>query len=108
MKSNLAPRFKGMLSLARKAGKLETGEARATDAIRGDKTFLIILSEDASANTGKKFSNMAAFRDIPILKMGDRYELGAAIGTKFAVVIAVTDSGFATSLMEIVKKTEQN
>lgn len=100
--------FKGMLSLTKKAGRLQTGEARATDAIRSNKTFLVILSEDASANTEKKFSNMATFRDIPILKIGDRYELGNCIGSKFAVVIAVTDAGLATNLIEIVKKTEQN
>lgn len=100
--------FKGMLSLTKKAGKLQTGEARATDAIRNNKTFLVILSEDASANTEKRFSDMATFRDIPFLKMGDRYELGESIGSKFAVVIAVTDQGLANNLIEIVKKTEQN
>ncbi len=100
--------FKGMLSLSKKAGKLQTGEARVTDTIRNDKAFLVILSEDASANTEKKFSNMASFRNVPLLKIGDRYELGSLIGSKFAVVIAVTDQGLASSLIEIVKKTEQN
>ena len=85
--------FKGMLSLTKKAGKLQTGEARATDAIRNNKTFLVILSEDASANTEKRFSDMAAFRDIPFLKMGDRYALGESIGRAARYFLIVVVAG---------------
>ncbi len=60
--NNLNPKVKGMLSLAMKAGRLQTGEGRAEDTIRGGRAHLIILSDDASANTQKKFRNMGDFR----------------------------------------------
>ena len=96
--SELNPRFWGLLSLAMKAGKLAVGEGRAQDAARSGAARLIILSEDASANTVKKFCNMGAFHGAKVVRAGDRHALGAAIGKSFAVVIAVTDSGFAENL----------
>ncbi len=100
--SNSNPKFKGLLSLAMKAGKLKVGEGRAQDAIRSGEVHLIILSSDAADNTLKKFSDMGSFRDIPVIRPCDRYELGSIIGREFAVIIAVADSGFADSLLKAV------
>lgn len=97
--NNLNPKVKGMLSLAMKAGRLQTGEGRAEDTIRGGRAHLIILSDDASANTQKKFRNMGDFRSVPVISLCDRFELGATIGRKFAVIIAVSDEGFANSIL---------
>lgn len=95
-------RFWGMLSLAMKAGALKAGEGRAQDAIRGGSASMIILSQDASANTEKKFSDMGNFRSLPVISVSDRYALGRAIGKKFAVVIAVCDRGFSDNIMKIL------
>ena len=43
-----------LLSLARKANKLITGEEFVTDAIRNKKVFLVFLASDAGVNTNKK------------------------------------------------------
>lgn len=102
--SNLNPKFKGMLSLAMKAGKLGVGEGRAQDLIRRGEAKLIILSNDASKNTFKKFSDMGNYRDIPVIEPCDRYELGGSIGREFAVVAAVSDTGFADSLLKAAKE----
>lgn len=92
------PKVRGMISLAMKAGAIAPGEGKAQDAIRGGKASMIIVSADASDNTAKKFSDMGAFRDLPVVFMADRDSLGRAIGRKFAVVLAVCDKGFADSI----------
>lgn len=92
----------GMLSLAMKSGSLAVGEGRATDAVRSGKASMIILSDDASANTSKKFSNMGDFRNLPVISFADRYRLGHTIGKKFAVVVAVCDKGFSDNIMKIL------
>ena len=92
------PKFRGMLSLAMRAGKLAVGEAKATDAVRQEKAHLLLLEEDAGPNTEKKVTDMGAYRQIPVLRPGKREEIGAAIGKKFAVVVAVTDTGFSEQL----------
>lgn len=101
MKGSLNQRFWGMLSLSMKAGALFVGESRAQETIRGGKAELIILSADASANTKKKFSDMASYRKLPLITVTDRESLGAAIGRKFAVIIAVSDKGFADNLLKL-------
>ena len=96
------PRVWGTLSLAMKAGALAVGEGKARDAIRAEKASLIILSGDASANTEKRFLDMANFRNLPILSFADRYALGRAIGREFAVVAAVCNRGFSDNIMKIL------
>lgn len=103
MEKEINSRFWGMLSLSMKAGALSVGESRATERIRAGEASLIILSEDASGNTVKKFSDMGAYRDIPLIRVSDRYRLGSAIGRKFAVVIAVHNEGFSKNLLGLFK-----
>lgn len=103
MDNNINKRFWGMLSLAMKAGALAVGESRAESAIRGGDAKLIILSADASENTTKKFSDMGKFREVPLIKVADRDTIGSAIGRKFAVIIAVTEIGFAENILQIYK-----
>ena len=98
-------KFWGMLSLAMRAGKLAPGEGKAEDAVRGSKARLILLAEDASDNTEKKFSDMGAFHKAPVLKIADRFQMGGAIGREFAVVIAVTDDNFADQLLKLKEET---
>lgn len=92
------PKFWGMLSLAMRAGRLAVGEAKATETVRGDKAHLLVLAEDAGPNTEKKVMDMGAYRKIPVLRPGNRDVIGKAIGRKFAVVLAVTDTGFSEQL----------
>lgn len=92
----------GMISLAQKAGAVASGEGRAQDSIRGGEASLIVVSQDASDNTLKKFSNMGEYRNIPVVVMSDRYELGHAIGKKFAVVLAICDNGFSDNIKKIL------
>ncbi len=92
------PKFWGMLSLAMRAGRLAVGEAKVTDAVRDGKAQLLLLAEDAGPNTEIKVLDMSVYRRIPILRPGDRRELGKAIGREFVVVLAVTDTGFSSQL----------
>jgi len=93
-------KFYRMLGLAARAGKVVHGEGGAVDSIRNKKAKLIIVSEDASDNTKKKFANSCEYYHVPQLTVGDRYENGHATGKSFAVVMAVCDEGFAKVLME--------
>lgn len=94
-------KFSGLLSLSNKARSLEAGEAKAESAIKSQKAKLIIVTEDASDNTKKKFSDMAAYRSIPIIFTGDRYETGRCIGREFAVTCCITNDGFAKKMIEL-------
>ena len=94
-------RLCGLIGLAQRAGKIQAGEGRAEDGIRRGESRLVILSEDASENTRKKFSNLCQYREVPLIRLWDRQTLGGCIGRDFAVVVSVTDPGFANRIIAL-------
>ena len=94
-----------LLGLCQRAGKLISGEVGSQQAIQKGNAKLLLLAEDASANTKKKFHNSAAFYEIPIIEFGTKAELGRAIGEEIRAVLAVTESGFANKLKMLAEQT---
>ena len=92
------------LGLARKAGRLVSGEFMTEKAIVEEKACLIIIANDASDNTKKHFNDMCNFRKIPYITYGTKQNLGKALGYEVRASIAVTDEGFAKSIIEKVKE----
>lgn len=88
----------GTLGLAMKAGDVASGEFMTEKAIRDGVAELVIVAEDASANTRKKFANSCHYYRVPYAVFGDKEMLGEAIGKSFRASLAVTDKGFAKSI----------
>ncbi len=88
----------GTLGLATKAGEVVSGEFMTEKSIRDGMAKLVIVAEDASANTKKKFKDSCSFYRIPCVFFSDKETLGNAIGKEFRASLAVTDRGFAQSI----------
>ena len=93
-----------MLGMAMKAGKVASGEFSTEKSVKGGQAQLVIVSEDASDNTKKMFSNMCAFYEVPRCICGTKEELGTAVGKAMRASLAVTDENFARA---ISKRLEQ-
>ena len=65
---------------------------------------MVIVGEDASENTKKKFRNMCEFYQVPLFFYGTREELGHALGKELRASLAVTDEGFAKSLKKMLEE----
>ena len=50
-----------MIGLATKAGKTVSGEFSTEKAVKTGKAWLVIVSEEASDNTRKMFTNMCTY-----------------------------------------------
>ena len=87
-----------LISLATKAGKTASGEFCTEKEIKTGMAVLVIVAEDASENTKKKFQNMCEFYEEPIYFYGDKDTLGHAMGKEFRASLAVTDPGFAKGI----------
>ncbi len=87
-----------LLGLARKAGKIASGEFAVENEVKSGKAELVIVAEDASDNTKKKFRNSCRFYEVPFVCAGAKDELGHAIGKEYRAVVAVLDAGFAKSV----------
>lgn len=91
-----------MLGLAKRAGKVVSGEFSVEKAVRSGKAYLVIVAEDASANTRKNFTDMCTYYKLPLIFTGTKEALGHAIGCEVRASVAVTDSGFAQSIEKSV------
>ena len=89
-----------MLGLATKAGKIVSGEFMTEKAVKSGSAWLVIVSEEASDNTKKMFTNMCRFYKVPLHIFGTKDELGNSMGKEFRASLAVVDSGFAKSIQK--------
>ena len=96
-----------LLGLATKAGKLVSGEFATEKAVKSFTAKLVIVADDASDNTKKMFTNMCNFYEVPIYFLGDKNELGHAIGKEFRASLAITDEGFCRTVMKQINKATE-
>lgn len=87
-----------MLSLAKRAGKLISGEDTVLMTLKDGGCYLVIIASDASENTKKKILNRAAGANVHCLVMCDRQELSNAVGMYNRAVFAITDRAFADKI----------
>lgn len=90
-----------MISLAMKAGKLASGEFQCEEAVKQGKAGVVIIAEDASENTEKKFINKCEYYNIPYIKISDKASLGNAIGKNERSVVAITDEEFSAHFKKL-------
>lgn len=93
-----------LLGLAARARKVVTGEEQVIKEVRGQKAKLVILSMDASKNTQKKMQDKCKFFNVELHEFATRDILGHAIGREARVSVAITDSGFAKKLSELLNE----
>ncbi len=91
----------GLVSLARKAGKLARGEEMTKNAIRARRCFLVILASDAGANTVKSIRNSCAYYCVPYVIGADKASLGRATGSAARAVVGILDEGFANGIQSL-------
>ena len=97
-----------MLGIAAKSGNVVSGEFSTEKAVKTGCAFLVIVSEEASDNTNKMFTNMTDFYEVPMYVFGTKDELGRCIGKQFRASLAITDENLANAVENKLKacKTE--
>ncbi len=87
-----------MLGLAAKAGKVASGEYASERAVKSGNAYLVIVAEDASENTKKKYRDMTGYYGVPFMLYGTKERLGRSIGKDFRASLAVTDEKLARAV----------
>ena len=91
----------GLLGLAKKAGFLEIGDDKVTDAAGLSKARLIMSASDAGPNSVKQAEYLAeAGGSVYIVLPYTKEELGAAVGRGTPGMLAITDVGMAESFVK--------
>ena len=98
--SDSRKRVLNLIGLATKAGKTVSGEFSTERAVKSGKAYMVIVSEEASDNTRKKFANMCTYYQVPIWIFGKKDELGHSMGKELRASIAVLDEGFVKAMVK--------
>ncbi len=93
-----------MVGLATRAGKTVAGEFSVEKAVKQRKAKLVLVSTEASDNTKKLFENKCNYYEVPFYTYGTRAELGSATGNKDRVSIAILDSEFSKSIIQLINR----
>ena len=89
-----------LVGLATKAGKTASGEFSTEKAVKSGNAHLVIVSEEASDNTKKMFTNMCTYYKVPICYFGGKGELSHAMGKEMRASLAVVDAGLANAILK--------
>ena len=96
-------KFFNFLGLAKRSGNLIEGYSKCDEQRNRVKLYLVILSNDASDSTKRKFRNHCLEKEIPLIEDFSKEELGIAIGRAEIKILAIKDKNIAEKLIELYK-----
>ena len=90
-----------MLGLALKAGRVEVGEEPVGAAARAKKARVIFVAQDAAPSSVRRAQSFARTGSTLCVTLpADKDALGRSLGRSSVAMCAVTDIGFAESLVK--------
>ncbi len=92
-----------LLTICKKAGKLEIGMDSVKDSCNSFKAKCVVVSTDISPKSLKEILYTCRDKAISVFQLeADMNEIWSAFGRK-SVVLAVCDKGFAVKVSEMLK-----
>ncbi len=89
-----------LVSIARKAGKLEVGEEPTAAAARARRAKLILVAKDATDNTYRRVRHFGEAGNVTWVSTPyTKAELGGAVGRSTCAMLAVMDIGLAAAMV---------
>lgn len=92
-----------LLSICQKAGKIVSGEFAVEKALQDGSALYVIIANDASQNTKKKFENKSFYYKIDYNIYGEREILSHSIGKINRAVFAILDEGFSNKIKQYIQ-----
>ena len=90
-----------LIGLAKRAGKVISGEELVIKAIQNGKASLVFVAHDASENLIKKITDKSSYYEVSVLQTFSVNELSVAIGAN-RKVLAIADDGFAKKMESLM------
>ena len=94
-------KFFNFLGLTKRSGNLIEGYSKCDEQRNRQRFYLVILADDASASTRKKFKNHCIEKEIYLIEDFSKEELGYSIGREEIKVLAITDKNMANKLIDL-------
>lgn len=90
----------GMLGMAKKAGKITSGNFLCEKSIKYGESNLIIIASDASSNAKKSITDCCKYYKVDYTEYSDMESLGKFIGSGKRAVVSVNDENFAEAIVK--------
>ena len=97
-----------LLGLAIRGRNLVSGEFQTETAVKSGDALLVIVAQDASANTKKLFHYKCSYYEVPIEEYSSKIELGRAIGKDLRSSLAICDAGLANAIQKEIELQRTN
>lgn len=91
----------GLLGLSARARKITFGADSTIQEIEKDKVKLVIVAEDASERTKKKFIEKCRSFNVPIILYGEIETISKAIGKQNKAIVGIKDNNLAKEIEKI-------
>jgi ribosomal protein L7Ae-like RNA K-turn-binding protein len=102
----MVSRTYSFLGLIQKSGKLVSGADAVELEIKKKRCVLLIISEDASENTRRRFERLVELHKLDYVNFGTQAELGEAIGKRDRSVLAICDTSLAKGFLSKIYRSE--
>jgi len=96
----LTPKILSLLGMARRAGKISSGESQVEAFLKKQKGSLLIIAEDSPGSI-TKYTQWADDLHIPVMICSTKQELGTAVGLSPRALILIMDDGFAKAIIRL-------
>ena len=96
-----------LLTICRKAGKLELGMDPVKDACRNQKAKCVLVSTDISSKSLKEIKFVCKQENVKIFELDATMdEIWASLGKK-VVIVGICDTGFSKKLSTMLSPVKQ-
>ncbi|CAA7602539.1 50S ribosomal protein L30e-like [Acididesulfobacillus acetoxydans] len=95
----MTEKVKALLGLARRAGKVASGDAQVEAMLKKGRGYLLLLAEDVPA-AQKKYLQWARDCHLEVVIAGHKEELGLCLGLSPRAAVLILDQGFAGAILE--------
>lgn len=93
-----------LIGMAQKAGRAAGGEFSAERLIQTGRAFCVIVAEDASEGTRKRFRDKCEFYELPFFVFSTKERLGHAIGKELRASVALSDENLSAAVTKLLKQ----
>lgn len=94
-------KLKGSIGLSRRAGMLVAGTEKAVKLVQSGKAGLLLLDENASANTQKLCGDKCRYHQVPLIVL-ENGSLGEAIGNDGVIAAAILRGSMAEHILNLI------
>jgi len=99
-------RVMGFLGLCMRAGRIVSGQEACVDLIRSGECALALMDASVSENTRKRLTDACHSHEAPLYEVSAG-SLGASIGKKGRMVIALKPDGMSEKLLNLLQSEQR-